>query len=455
VQSGFSSLSFLPKTDIGDYATGRAALCIAQKGLTAMTATASTAPTGAPQIDNNVFVGRQAILDRERESFAYELLFRANTSENFFNHNDGDRASGRTINAAMNVLGLHAVTGGHKAFINITRKLLVNDLYTVLPVDEVVIELLENIEPDQEVIKACEKLKERGYLLALDDFEYKPEYEPLMDMADFVKIQFMGATVDQLEKVTERFAGKRTCLLAEKVETQEDFEQGLKLGYSYFQGYFFCKPEILAGREIPAFKRSYIRFLQQLNQPEIDFAELESIIKEEVSLSVKLLRYLNSAKFGMRSKIDSIKQALALLGERPLKQWASLVALSSLADDKPTELVTLCLIRARFCEQLCPLVGMKGRELDLFLMGLLSAIDALVDRPLNQILSEMPLAHDVRAALMGSSTLLGSVYGLLLACERGNTKVAQLLAGKLKLDEVAATNIYCQSMLWADQILHF
>src|SRR5207244_1522235 len=144
--------------------------------------------------------------------FGYELLFRANQQDNFFGNYDGDRASGKTINTALNVLGLASVAAGRKAFINITRKLLLGDLYTVLPADEVVIELLENIEPDEPVVDACRSLKERGYLLALDDFIYKPGYEPLMEMADFVKIQFLGSTRAELVAMTERFAGRKTSL---------------------------------------------------------------------------------------------------------------------------------------------------------------------------------------------------------------------------------------------------
>jgi EAL and modified HD-GYP domain-containing signal transduction protein len=416
----------------------------------------SPAPSSAVKVpvQPNVFVGRQPILDRDRHVFGYELLFRSNLKDNFFAARDGDRASSATIHNSLNVMGLSAISNGHRAFVNITRQLLVNELYMVMPPAEAVIELLETVEPDAEVVAACRKLKDAGYLLALDDFVFRPGYEPLLEIADFVKIEFLGRSAEERAATVEQFAQRNTCLIAEKVETNEDFEQGLNLGYSYFQGYFFCKPEIVAGRDVPAFKRNYLRFLHETTKPVLDFALLEQVVKEEPSLSVKLLRYLNSAMFGLRTKVDSIRQALALMGEKQLKQWASLVALTSLGEDKPSELVTLCLVRARCCEVLCPLMDLKGRELDLFLLGLLSAVDALLDRPLNEVLSEMPVAHDVKAALLGSTTLLGSVYGLVIACERGNRRLITALSSKLGISEEKVGRIYCESMLWADAILH-
>jgi c-di-GMP-related signal transduction protein len=402
----------------------------------------------------NAFVGRQAILDREQQVFGYELLFRSNNQDNFFAATDGDRASCQTMNTALNVMGLQAIIGSNLGFVNITRKLLLRRMYTVLPKEATVIELLENVEPDSDVISACRRLKDDGYLLALDDFVFAPGYEPLLDLADFVKIQFLGVSPEERRTITDRFAKSKINLIAEKVESRDDFEEGLRLGYSYFQGYFFCKPEIMSGREIPSYKQNYIRFLQQINRPKLNFEELESIVKQEVSLSVKLLRYLNSAKVGLRVKIDSIRQAMTMLGEEPLKRWGSLIALTSLGDDKPAELVTICLIRARFCELLAPLAGLAGRELDMFLLGLLSAADALVNSPMSHVLGEMPLAHDVKSALLGGTSIMGSILGLTMACERSNSHVIAMLVQKLNLPADRVSQCYCDAMLWADEVLH-
>ena len=190
-------------------------------------------------------------------------------------------------------------------------------------------------------------------------------------------------------------------LLAEKVETKEEFDQAAEMGYTCFQGYFFSKPVIISGKDIPGFKLTYLQMLQEINSPEMDFRKIEDLIKREVSVSYKLLRYINSAFFGLRRKVESIRQALALLGERNIKKWISLIALSSMGEDKPMELAASSLIRAQFCESLAPKMGMRDREHDLFLMGLFSMIDAIIDRPMAEILDELSISEDIKVALSG------------------------------------------------------
>ena len=358
------------------------------------------------------------------------------------------------MNNALNVLGLGSVTNGRKAFVNITRQLLVDNQYSVLPPGQTVIELLESIAPDAAVIRACMKAKDDGYLIALDDFVLRPGYEALVELADFIKVDFLDLKTKQRAALVELVDGQGAALLAEKVESQSDFAEAVSLGYSLFQGYFFCKPEIISGKELPPVKRQYIRFLQESMKPNPSYAQLEQIIKEEPSLLVKLLRYLNSAMFGLRAKVESIKQALAMLGDRQIRQWASLVALTSLGDDKPAATLSLCLIRAKFCEELCPHVNLTGRDLDLFFLGLLSGIDGLVDRPLGEMLADMPVATDVKAALMGSSTTFGTIYGLVLACERGKQSVIKLMADKINLSDALVMQLYCNAIVWADKVMH-
>jgi EAL and modified HD-GYP domain-containing signal transduction protein len=207
----------------------------------------------------------------------------------------------------------------------------------------------------------------------------------------------------------------------------------------------------MTGHEVPAFKTNYVRFIKALNRTPIDFAEVEEIVKHEASLASKLLRYLNSASIGLRQRINSIKQALALLGEEPLRKWGSLAAMSALSDDKPPELLITCLVRARFCELLAPKVGLTGRELDTFLMGLFSAMDALLDQPLDLVISDIPVPAEVSAALLGANTLLGKTYRLILAFERGNSPFATMIARDLKLSLEEISEIYCQAVRWADE----
>ena len=398
----------------------------------------------------DVFVARQPIFDAREELFAYELLFRS-SMENFFSHADPDLASSRLIDSSLFVLGLDSLTSNKRAFINITRRLLVERLVAVLPKERTGLEILETVEPDEEVITACKELKELGYTLVLDDFVYSPEFEPLVSLADIIKIDFLQTTGKERKSCVERFAPRNIRLLAEKVETREEFNEAVGLGYSYFQGFFFCKPEIITGKDIPGYKLNYLRFMQEINSPDVDFDRLERVIKGEVSLSVKLLRYLNSAAIGLRCRVTSIKQALVMLGERPLKKWAMLVAMTGLGDDKPAELVLTCLIRARFCE----LTGKNGqladRDFDLFLVGLLSAVNALMDRPMDHALDEMSLPPDVRETLLGGDTPLGAVYSLVLAYEQGNWDTVAGLADSLGMAEEGIPGIYASSVQWADQ----
>lgn len=399
-----------------------------------------------------VFVARQPIFDQWQRVIGYELLFRSG-EQNFFTHTDGDQASRSVISHTLHVFGLEELTQGRRAFINFTRSLLVQQLATLLPPDKLVVEILETVEPDDEVVGACKALKQAGYALALDDFMFRPGYEPLTSLADIIKVDFLTNKGKQRQAFPKRFLPRGIRLVAERVETREDFNEGIALGYDYFQGYFFCKPELVAREDVPGYKLNYLRFLREVNQPDVDFDRLEQLIKRDVSLSVKLLRYINSAWFGLSHKVSSIRHALVLLGLKGLKQWASLVAVASIGYDKPMELVVTCLLRARFCELLASFSPSIGREADLFLVGLFSALDALVGRPLEELLNEVAVPDEVRDALLGSSNHLNEVYRLVLAYERGDWEAVTALAQSLSLDENLLPELYKQSVQWVNQIM--
>lgn len=400
----------------------------------------------------DLFVARQPIFDRNMRVVAYELLFRSGM-ENFFNHGNADEASSRVIDGGLLGFGLDRLTAGKKAFFNFTRRVLVKGVYALLPPDRVVVELLEEIEADPDVLAVCDDLKHRGFTLALDDFVFHQNYLPLLEIADIIKIDFRQTPAKERRKLSRMLDSYDTELLAEKVETRREFAEAKKLGYSLFQGYFFSKPEIISKKEIPGFKLNYLRFVQEVNRPDVDFDRLEEIIQRELSLSVKLLRYLNSAWFGWKYEVESIKQAIRLLGEKQIKKWATLVALTGLGDDKPAELVVMSLVRARFCEQLGAAAGLKQRELELFLLGLLSLLDALVDRPLEEALAEMSLSDDIRKALVGEESPLSGVYALVKAYERGEWSFMGSLAGLLGIRDDVLAELYSASVEWADTAL--
>lgn len=402
-------------------------------------------------MSGHIYVARQPIFDRNERVFAYELLYRSSL-ENYFSHLDGDEASSVVINDSMFGFGLESLTGGKIAFINLTRTVLLNEWITVIPKEKVAVEVLETIEPDEEVINACKKLKQSGYQVVLDDFVYDEKFEPLLALADIVKIDFIVSSREERAEMCRRFTGASFKLLAEKVESHEEFQEALDLGFSYFQGYFFCKPEVISRQDIPGFKLNYLHFLQELNRSDLDFSSLETIIKHDMALSYKLLRYINSAAFGWSKKIESIKQALVMLGEHPLRKWASLVAFASMAEDKPPELLATSLVRASFCELIAADASLRGKELDLFFIGMLSVVDALVDRPLDEILEEISISDEVKIALLEGGTAAGDVLQLIIAYQRAEWERVAELATALGIDEGRLPEVYCEAIEWADEI---
>ena len=399
------------------------------------------------------FVARQPIFDPHQKVYAYELLFRSGM-DNFFDASDPDQASTSVIVDSLLLMGMEKLTGGDRAFINCTRNVLIKGYAALLPKDKVEVEILESVEPDDEVVGACLRLKRARFMLALDDFIYEERLEPLLPLIDFVKVDFRETTEMDRKALVEKLSPRGIKMVAEKVETRSELQQASEMGYTYFQGYFFSKPEIVVAQDIPGYKLNYLRVLQAVNQPEINLVELENIIKLEASLTYKLLRYLNSAFFGFRTEIRSIHHALALLGEEELKKWASLIAMAAMGADKPPELVVSVIVRAVFCESLAPRIGMMNRSNDLFLLGMMSLIDAVLDRPLPEILEKMPISHEVKEALLGVENRFRDVYETVIAYEAADWRSFAEKARKLNLDEETVPDLYLKSVEWAKNTFH-
>jgi c-di-GMP-related signal transduction protein len=402
-----------------------------------------------------VFVARQPIFDRALRVYGYEILFRRSSLENFFSHPDPDEAATRVIHDSLNVFGLDVLAQDRRIFFNVTRSVLVEDLVRTLPRERTVVELLETVSPDPEVIEACRSLKAAGYTLALDDFVVYPGCEALLDLADIVKVDFLVSPSEARAEIPARYRRDGLLFLAEKVETAEDFREALELGYDLFQGYFFRRPEILAAREIPSTETNYLRLLQAAAQEPIDFGRVEEIVKHDVSLSVRLLRFLNSAFFNWRSQVTSIKQALVLLGERALRKWVALVAVTGLSADRPEELVITALLRARFCEDLAQRAGRSEDANDLFVGGLLSGLDSLLGKPLPDLLRELGVSASLRDAVLGGAGAAGSIFRLAVAYETGRWEDAAAIARSLGLDEHDLPALYRDAVAWAEQTNKF
>jgi len=394
------------------------------------------------------FVARQPILTADEKVFGYELLFRDGV-EDYFRSPDTEAASRSTLSTSM-LMGLDVLCDGRRAFVNCTRDVLLKDYITLLPSTQAVAEILESVAPDDLVVAACRHLKEAGYLIALDDFVEDDPREPLTELADIIKVDLKVTPLERAAAIVKRYGPWRCRMLAEKVETREEFIAARKAGFMYFQGYFFRRPETLVAHEIPANSVNYLRMWQAVSQPELDVREIENVIKSEASLCYRLLRYLNSAAFGFANEIHSVRHALAMLGEREVRRWVRLVATLGAGQSRPSELVLSALVRARFCELLSPKIA--HGDSDLFLMGLISLMDAILETPMVQILDSIPLDQETKAVLLGGASRLRPLYQLMLARESGEWQTAADLARHLHLDENEVAERYWEAMKWAREV---
>jgi c-di-GMP-related signal transduction protein len=393
------------------------------------------------------FIARQPIFDDKLKLFAYELLFRS-SSENVFRPYKA--ASDTLIVDSTSLFGLQSLTGHAKAFVNLDLPALQRGTARLLPPDQVVIEILESITPSTEVVQLCAELCNDGYSLALDDYVGHPKWEPLIPLVKFLKVDFRACDPPARAAIANRHRAKINAtgaangnamrLLAEKVETNDDLLEARSLGYTFFQGFFFCKPSTLSAREIPSNKLNCLRLLHLVASPDFSYDAVEDLLKTDPALVYKLLRYLNSWLVAVRGEIHSIREAIALLGEKEFRRWISALAVVAMASDKPHELIRTALTRAFFCEALARALATPAQSSDLFLMGLLSVTDAILDRPIEQILASLPIAPAVREALCGGKNHYRDVYDLLLAYERADWPTLSASSARLGIDESAVAD---------------
>jgi c-di-GMP-related signal transduction protein len=393
------------------------------------------------------YVARQPIVDRALNVFGYELLFR-NGLENSF-HGDNDEASRATLDRSL-LMGLDVLCDGRRAFVNCTRNTLIKGLVTLLPPSMTVVEILESVPPDADVIAACRSLKEQGYTIALDDYVAEDRREPLAEIADIIKVEMLQTTEEQRAALMKRFGPRRCRMLAEKVEIQAEFVKARDQGFVYFQGYFFRRPEMLSTRDMPAHRLNYLRMLQEVSRPDLNLPALEDLIKAEASVCYRLLRYLNSSMFGFRNEIHSVRHALSILGERDIRRWVRLVAAVGAGQEKTTDLVLSALVRGRFGELLAPHI--QHGESDLFLLGLLSLIDAMLEMPMANILEKIPLDYPTKGVLLGQASPLQPVFRLILLHESGDWDSASTLSRSLQLDPEQVAGYYWEAQEWAREL---
>jgi EAL and modified HD-GYP domain-containing signal transduction protein len=398
---------------------------------------------------STLLVGRQPILDRRQQIFGYELLFRSGLDDRFVgDKDDSDKATRQMIENVL-LLGLDTVAPHGKVFVNCTHEALIGRLVTFLPAESTVLEVLETMEIDEEVIAACIDLKKMGYQIALDDFVPGQAIDRLIEVADYIKLDFRACDVQQLRQTRRYLEGANISLIAEKIETSEEFQRAITDGYHYFQGYFFCRPSIIHGREIPPNQALYIQLLIELSRSSTDLGEIERLVMAEASLCYRVLRLVNSAGLGICGQTTSIRQALFLIGEDQFRKLVAVASATSFGKtfNRSPELILLALQRARFCELLAPVAKQLPGEQ--YLIGLLSAFDAILQIPMEQLLKMLPLRGEAAGVLRGDDGPVATPLRLLRCYEQRQWEHCAALCETLQLSEVKLTGIYVTSLQWA------
>jgi c-di-GMP-related signal transduction protein len=402
---------------------------------------------------NDVYVARQPIFDRRKRIFGYELLFR-DGPENVFPNVNGDKASSELISSSLLTVGLERLTGGKRAFVNFTEDLLVKKVPSLFSKEIIVVEVLENVLPTEGALSACRALNTTGYTIALDDFVHGSPAMSFLPYASLVKMDFPGSDVGRTEQSVKELSSYPVKFLAEKVEVHEDFAKASTIGFSYFQGFFFSKPQTLRARDIAPNKANMtlLQIMAEANKEDFEYDRLETLIKKDVSLSYKLFRYINSAYFRRLREISSIRQAMVMLGEVGIRRFISLVAMAKLAESKPDELARTSIVRARFCEQLSKACPRGFQDSELFTLGLFSLIDAILDQAMGTVMKTLPLSESINAALVRGEGDLAQFMDLVRHYEAGNWQGVSKIAFDLGIDDKAIPSIYVDALGWADSL---
>lgn len=401
----------------------------------------------------NPWLARQPILTKDESVVGYELLFRESASDSHFHSADADSATTNTIDT-LNVLGLDAVCDGRLAFINCTQQMLLKDYFLLLPPDKVVIEIQETVSPDELVRASCQRMKQKRYRIALDNFVPDDPRIALIPFTDFIKVDIRRQSPEQNSALAKKFAAPQCRMLAQKVETRIQMITAEKDGFSLFQGYFFRRPEHMRARHIPECQVDSLRLLQAVSGKEVDFAAVEELIKHNASLCYRLLRYLNSPLLGLSQPVQSIRHAMSLLGERELIRWIRMATTLVMGQERCSDLVLSSLVRARFCELIEP--KLDHSKADLFLMGMLSMMDAILQLPMGVVIEGLPLDPDAKTELLGAKigrdTPLTPLYQLMLAREEGNWEDVVGYAKRLNVPLSRVNRAYNEALVWAREV---
>jgi EAL and modified HD-GYP domain-containing signal transduction protein len=399
------------------------------------------------------YAARQPIFNQNKQLMGYELLFRDGV-DNVFPNIDGDEGTSKLIEGSQFNFGLEDLTDNKPAYINFTLDTILKGYPSMLPSEQVVIEILETVQPGKRLLAAVQELKNKGYTLALDDYKHQKVWRHFYPYIDQIKVDLLitsDAEIAELIDATKGFENIK--LVAEKVETNAQFEKAVALGFSYFQGYFFAKPEMIKGKSLPPSEMALAELLYETSVVDVDIKKITSVFERDVNLSYRLLRYSNSAAFKRRTEVNTIKQAVVVLGNQELKKFLSLLFAAQVSSDKPIELIKLSLNRARFCE----LLAQKHRGIQdtgvAFLVGMMSLMDAILDESMEGVMKKLPLSNMIKEALVQKQGMLAQYLGLIKAYEQADWELTGEYCERIRFSSDLLPEIYNQAVSWGNEQL--
>ncbi|PHI36989.1 EAL domain-containing protein [Pseudoalteromonas sp. GCY] len=396
------------------------------------------------------YAARQPIFDVQRELIGYELLFR-DSLNNVFPEIDGDEATSRLVEGSQFTFGLDDLTNQLPAYINFTLETLAKGYVQMLAPDQVVVEILETVQPGKRLLACVKELKEQGYTLSLDDYHHQNVWRHFFPYIDQIKIDLLATNVEQINVIKAAIQDFPDIdLVAEKVETYEQFELAKSLGFKYFQGFFFAKPEMVKTKALAPSELAMAELLYETSSVEPDLARITQVFERDVNLSYKLLRYANSAVFKRRAEISTIKQALVVLGSEELKRLISLLFASQLNTEKPKELLSLSLLRAHFMEAIATEANKISDTGSTFLVGMMSLMDAILDDDMASLLTKLPLSQEIKSTLLKKPSAFGIYLDLAESLEKGDWDSIETISKSLGLTSQNIAELYQKSQIWSD-----
>ncbi len=400
----------------------------------------------------NRFTARQPIFDISGNVFAYELLYREGQENRFPVGMNSTQATSQILVNTFLDANIEKIANNKPVFINFDEKSLKENFVSAAPSNRVILEILETVSPSLEMLNIIKKLHAEGYRLAMDDFIYSPEWDKFLPYIAYIKIDIQDQSLDKVALLMDKLKSHGAKLLAEKVETYEEYSEAKRLGFSFFQGYYFCTPKVIKSSGLSVEEGKLMQVYVEVMNPDMCFERLNKYFQLNVSLSVKLLRYVNNTNtFKVKREITSIKQAIIMMGGELLKRFVCILITSELNNNKPAELVKVSTYRARFCEQLTKKTVFAEHSDRAFLVGLFSSVDALLDVKMETIMNSMPLDRDIKLALTQNVGLLSTILNVIRHFEKGQWSEIDSIVEQLNLNESLIRSIYEDAVLWADQ----